>query len=341
MAGPEPKRPRMAFEGDVDMPDAATPEYAAWAHWRNVAGSIAMSFMEAKDIGVVAANFQKRVMQQGLSVAGVDRMCRWAAPDMDQATALAHKAMYEKAEPYVLDVAARAWKRRAVQSSSGPGKHRARKQDNQQQRERPQEDPVHEEIRRLADRIRELQMPKVPPLSLGELERIQPAQIRWAWQRDVAEALKKHLTGDDPEAAGRTMAQEMWRFLYRECTPAPQSQSVPGQSPQWFAQPQVQPTDPQAPHQNQQVGPPGACFRCGNFGHWARDCGSSHPQGRWKQRSQGGFSMHQGQYLYSARTTGHTYDATAPLPYPCHRCGHNHWAVAGPCPVSAPGCAPS
>ena len=52
-------------------------------------------------------------------------------------------------------------------------------------------------------------MPKVPPLFLGELERIQPAQIRWAWQRDVAEALKKHLTSDNPEAAGRTMAQEM------------------------------------------------------------------------------------------------------------------------------------
>ena len=69
----------MAFEGDVDMPDAATPEYAAWAHWRNVAGSIAMSFMEAEDIGVMAANFQMRVMQQDLSVAGVDRMCQWAA----------------------------------------------------------------------------------------------------------------------------------------------------------------------------------------------------------------------------------------------------------------------
>ena len=106
MAGPEPKRPRMAFEGAVDMPDAATLEYATWAHWRNVAGSVAMSFMEAEDIGVMAANFQMRVTQQGLSVAGVDRMCQWATPDMDQATALAHMAMYEKAEPYVLDVAA-------------------------------------------------------------------------------------------------------------------------------------------------------------------------------------------------------------------------------------------
>ena len=178
----------------------------------------------------MAANFQMRVMQQGLSVAGVHRMCQWAAPDMDQATALAHMGMYEKAEPYVLDVAVGAWKRRTVQgqASNGPGEHRGRKQEDQQQRERPQEDPVHEEIHRLADHIRELHMPQVPPLSLGELERIQPAQIRWAWQWDVAEALKKHLTSDNPEAAGRTMAVEMWRILYRECTPAPQTEPVPG-----------------------------------------------------------------------------------------------------------------
>ena len=103
MAGREAERPRMAFEGDADMPDAATPPYAAWAHWRNVAGSIAMSFMEAEKWGVMAADFQIRVMQQGLSVVGIDRMCQRVAPDMDQATALAHMAMYETAEPYVLD----------------------------------------------------------------------------------------------------------------------------------------------------------------------------------------------------------------------------------------------
>ena len=165
MGGPEPKRPCMALQGDVNMPNAATPEYAAWAQWRNVAGSIAMSFMEAEDIGVMAANFQMRVMQQGVSVAGVDRMCQWAAPDMDQPTALAHMAMYEKAEPYVLDVAAGAWKRGTVQGqpSNGPGEHRGRKQEDQRQYKRPKEDLVHEEIHWLADRIRKLQMPKVPP----------------------------------------------------------------------------------------------------------------------------------------------------------------------------------
>ena len=106
------------------MPDAATLEYAAWAHWRNVARCIAMSFMEAEDIGVMVANFHMRIMQKGLYVAGVDGTCQWAAPDMDKTTAFAHMAMYEKAEPYMLDVTAGAWKRRTRQQ------HRARKQDD-------------------------------------------------------------------------------------------------------------------------------------------------------------------------------------------------------------------
>ena len=56
-------------------------------------------------------------------MAGVDRMCQWAAPDMDQATALAHMAMYERAKPCVLDAAAGTWKRSPVaeQSVNGPG----------------------------------------------------------------------------------------------------------------------------------------------------------------------------------------------------------------------------
>ena len=127
VAGLEPKRLCMAFEGDVDMPDAASPEYAAWARWRNVARSIAMSFMEAEDIGVMAANYQMRVMRQGLSVAGVDRMCQCVALDMDRATALAHMAMYKKAEPYVLDVVAGAWKRRTV--AGQPSEQRGHRQE--------------------------------------------------------------------------------------------------------------------------------------------------------------------------------------------------------------------
>ena len=29
VVGPEPKRPRMAFKGDIGMPNAVSPEYAA------------------------------------------------------------------------------------------------------------------------------------------------------------------------------------------------------------------------------------------------------------------------------------------------------------------------
>ena len=59
-----------------------------------MAGSIALNFMEPEHVRVTAAKFQMQLMEQGLSVAGFDQMCQWAAPDMDQATALAHMAMY-------------------------------------------------------------------------------------------------------------------------------------------------------------------------------------------------------------------------------------------------------
>ena len=77
---------------------------------------MALNFMDGEDLGVMAAQYHMRAMKRGLSVAGVDRMCQWAAPDLDQPTALAYLAMYEKAAPYVLDVAAGAWKPQPVVS---------------------------------------------------------------------------------------------------------------------------------------------------------------------------------------------------------------------------------
>ena len=73
-------------------------------------GSVALNFIDGEDLGVMAVQYQMRAMEQGLSVAGVDWMCQWATPDLDQPTALAYPAMFEKASPYVLDVAAAAWK---------------------------------------------------------------------------------------------------------------------------------------------------------------------------------------------------------------------------------------
>ena len=71
--GSEPKRARTTFEGHIEMLDAATPEYVVWARWRNDPRTIATSFMEPEDVGVMAAKFQMQVMEQGLSVPFVNR----------------------------------------------------------------------------------------------------------------------------------------------------------------------------------------------------------------------------------------------------------------------------
>ena len=134
----------------------------AWARWRDAAGSVALNFMDREDLGVMAAQYQMRAMEQGLSVAGVDRMCQWAAPQLDQPTDLAYLARYEKAAPYVLDVAAGAWKPRpAVPPNVTPAMAPALGGPPQQpprQHHPPAETPEQEEILRLADGIRELQM---------------------------------------------------------------------------------------------------------------------------------------------------------------------------------------
>ena len=62
-------------------------------------------------------------------------------------------------------------------------------------------------------------MPKVPAPSLGELQRLQPNAVRWAWQRDVLAALWKYSAADNAEAAARAVAEAMWPILYCECHP--------------------------------------------------------------------------------------------------------------------------
>ena len=189
-------------------------------------------------------------------------------------------------------------------------------QQQPEQQHPPAETPEQEEIRRLADRIRELQMPKVPALSLGELQRLQPSAVQWARQCDVLAALWKYSAADDAEAAARAPAEAIWRVLYYECQPQ-QQQEMPTWEPQvqqWYAQPEDLPAQPQDPPVSQPAGLPGACIRCGRYGHWARDCDNARPQGRWQHGQQG---LH----LYTVRTTGRRYYAPAPPPYPCRKCG--------------------
>ena len=84
------------------------------------------------------------------------------------------------------------------------------------------------------------------------------------------------------------------------------------------------------------AGPPGACFKCGMHGHWARECTlqqshlSQQSQPQWQPvqtqvqalrgRPAGGFSVQGDWTLCTTFSAGRTYDARGPHPYPCVRC---------------------
>ena len=339
------KRARLAFNrDDMDLDPVKTPEYARWERWRDHAAATAYGFLDSADAGIMAARYQERLMEDGLSVAGVDRAVEWAGGGLDAPTALIYMALFERSTDLRLDVEAAAWK--AVPQPSPPAREQA-EQTPQDQPRQPQESPEQAEIRRLEARIRELQLPKVPPLSEGELAKIAAGQLPWLWQQELVQALSTWLKTEDPVGRGNAVVETLWKVVYRDCQPTPTHPAGAAARPApqgWYAQAQ-QPTPSQtqapAPAQAQAPAPapPGACFRCGLHGHWARDCASG-TQGRAPSVAgsvagsyRGGFSTMGSQSLYTAHSTGRTYDATGPPPYPCFRCGRNHWAVGGPCPA--------
>ena len=287
------KRARLAFNrDDMDLDPVKTPEYARWERWRDHAAATAYGFLDSADAGIMAARYQERLMEDGLSVAGVDRAVEWAGGGLDAPTALIYMALFERSTDLRLDVEAAAWK--AVPQPSPPAREQAEETPKDQPRE-PQESPEQAEIRRLEARIRELQLPKVPPLSEGELAMITAGQLPWLWQQELVQALSTWLKAEDPVGRGNAVVETVWKVVYRDCQPtpthpdgaaarpAPQGWYAQAQQPapsQTQAQTQAQ-TQTQAPARAQAPAPapPGACFRCGLHGHWARDCASG-TQGR-------------------------------------------------------------
>ena len=134
-------------------------------------------FLDSADAGIMAAQYQERLMEDGLSVAGVDRAVEWAGGGLDAPTALIYMALFERSSNLRLDVEAAAWKAVPQPSAPAPEQQEEPPRDRQwPEPQEPNETAEQAEIRRLEARIRELQLPKVPPLSEGELTKIASGQ---------------------------------------------------------------------------------------------------------------------------------------------------------------------
>ena len=183
-------------------------------------------------------------------------------------------------------------------------------------------------------------------------------------ERDLIAALQAYgmtpIAGPEDAAKAREVLRAAVRTtLYLAVTtwaPPQATQTVPAApttpphaAPVFQAAPQVKRT-----HR----GPPGACFTCGMFGHWSKDCATAASmqqqlaaQMLWAQTAEwpqamnvpqahtapasvasappppphgGGVHTGGGPSLYTAHTTGRQYYTPGPRPYPCNRCQSNH-----------------
>ena len=88
----------------------ASVEYQAWKEWHVNSYNIAPGFMSAKDFGAMAAVFHTKLLRDGLSMAGVDRVVNWADPDSsDPADTLLAITPFEKQGNYKLDIEQGCW----------------------------------------------------------------------------------------------------------------------------------------------------------------------------------------------------------------------------------------
>ena len=327
---PRAKRTKCAFAGDVDMPQAASESYERWSSWRDHVSATFRAFLSDDAAAKRAGEYHVELMHRGLDWAGVDVATAWAAPSVEPHEALLMMGLYEAHARWKLDVVAGEW-RHVSPPAQAPTQGAAPPAQGPQST-----DPVRAEIAALEARLAQLRGPSVPQLSLGELQRIANVQLRYAWQRQLVETLVIFLRSEAPQQGygqsevATALADGTWAALW------PTLGIQEGEFPARQQTPQAA-----------KAGPPGACFKCGLHGHWARDCNNQQSHSQSPQQSQpqwqpqgprgrpaGGFSVHGDQTLYTAFSTGRTYDARAPPPYPCVRCNGMHWSFH-PCPSRA------
>ena len=266
---PRAKHTKCAFAGDVDMPQAATESYERWSSWRDHVSATFRAFLSDDAAAEGAGEYHVELMHRALDQAGVDVATAWAAPSVEPHEALLMMGLYETHARWKLDVVAGEW-RHVSPPAQAPAQGAAPAAQGPQSA-----DPVRTEIAALEARLAQLRGPSVPQLSLSELQRIANVQLRYAWQRQLVETLVIFLRSEAPQQGygqsevATALADGTWAALW------------PTLGIQEGEFPARQQTPPAA-----KAGPPGACFKCGLHGHWARECNNQQSQSQSSQQSQ-------------------------------------------------------
>ena len=254
------KRPKVAFASDEEMLAADTESYGRWQAWRDHEAVTAVPFLSRNPWGVSAAIYHSRLTRDGLDFSGVDLLAQWAAPSVDTHKTLLYLSLLEKATGLSLDVTDGEWK---VETSDWPPDR-----NDEIVHESREETHLRRQIEECERRLADLQGPTIPSVTLAALNQFASASLPWVWQRDAVLALAKYAKAEDPQLvrAGRALAEDVWRLLF--CL-------YQSGAPVYHVRPQG--PVPQSSAPRPPGGPRGACFRCGLFDHWARNCAVARP----------------------------------------------------------------
>ena len=237
------------------MPEVASELYERWSQWRDNVSATFRAFLSDGMAAKKAGEYHVELMHRGLDQAGVDVATAWAALLVELHAALLMMGLYESHERWKLDVVAGEWRHMNPPAEAPPQGAAPRGQDPRAT------DRVRAEIAVLKAQLAQLHGPSVPQLSPGELQRVANAQLHYSWQRQLVETPVIFLRCEAPQHGyGQSevtiaMANGTWAALW----------PTPGIKEGEFSARQQTP-------QAAKAGPPGACFKCGLHGHWAREC---------------------------------------------------------------------